>query len=552
MGNCLLWQKYTGGEVDTESILEAVYHIDYDAFLKYASSFGKASNYEPLMNNAFIRWLDIREDERAFRLLLLAKKCEQVRSNQNSPWYYPYQGDDVRTQLLQIKNESLQYHEGKLLDRYTLQAVRAMFSLEEYGKCINLWQVRSGKIADGLIKRMIEGYVAGAMMRTGDVLRALQIFAKLEDLDSIYFCARQLGLSTRTEDIMNLIYEHNPDSRNLMRFADKILRSMMGVPGYYDEQPESCYSQLKVFTNRVIKEQRAEDLAPWYYVKAYCLALEKSYQEASKVLAVGEKYSTSDFMASSIHVLRFFLDAQSLPVNASYDQVLLAHMRWLDEKIAKNITPSVANIVINSYELEDNRSFYYWNDMLRKVLTGVAAPRYLVAGQPVRAMQVANYATYRLVNLVKYYGSDKQGRPMLLEQYRTRGEFNGLDYSTDFFHLIDSVDVRSLIRFSQRMKHPMSSFDHFVQARGYFSVHFLNEVIGTKFMRTEEYAKAAEYLAKVPSAYQYRLNTCRTGCMKYDPFDSSRLLKDITDYKYRFATKMSYLQQEMQIGRAHV
>lgn len=537
--NCRLWRILTHNAADTAAIAEVLRKISAQ---ELQTVLHDASSDSPLRHNSFVGWLSQKENGDARRLLLLAKQCEEVRADQNSPWYYPCEGDDVSTRLCAIRDASLTCIEGPLLDRFTLQAVRAMFSLGEYGECVNLWQERQAALPAGWVRDQVEGYVAGALLRTGNAREALEIFARHEDVESMIFCARKMGLSTRDDEMNRLIYRLNPDSRHLLRHAEQVLRAAAADPSQMEQRR---YRELRAFADRVLDEGRCRNLAPWYYVKACCLDMEGRSREASEVLARGERCKASEFLRESMRVFRFCLNARLMPVDAAYDAMMLREMKWLDGKIRDNITPEVRETVIGYYTMMYHHSFYYWNDMLRKVLAGIAAPRYLAAGKPERAFQVTNMADYRLVHLVGYCTTDDKGQPIALEQLRTTAPYNALDYNTDWFHMADTVDVRSLVAYAQRMAHPQSEFDRFVGKHGYVSEAFVNEIIGTKYLRIERYDKAAEYFRKVPSSYFYRLNTCRRGCMQYDPFDAEHRVKEVADYKYRFAVEMDFLQREM-------
>ncbi|WP_290541082.1 hypothetical protein [Alistipes sp.] len=537
--NCRLWQILTRNAADTAAIAEVLCQFSAEG-LRAATSNRSADT--PSGRNSFVGWLSHPENGDARRLLLLAKQCEEVRANRNSPWYYPCEGDDVTTRLCAVRDSSLTCTEGPLLDRYTLQAVRAMFSLSEYGACINLWQERQASLPAGWVRDRIEGYVAGALLRTGEASEALEIFARHEDVESLIFCARQLGFSTRDDAMNRLLYRLNPDSHHLLRHAEQVL---LGASADSDRMTQTDYKELRAFADRVLREGRCRNLAPWYYVKACCLDLEGRSREASQVLARGERCAASEFLRASMRVFRLCLNARLLPVDATYDAMLLREMKWLDAKIRNNITPEVRETVINHTKTLSHSSFYYWNDILRKVLAGIAAPRYLAAGKPERALQVTNMADYRLVHLVGYCTTDDEGKPVALERLRTSAPRNALDYTTDWFHMADTISVRSLIAYARRTAHPQSDFDRFVRERGYVSEDLVNELIGTKYLRMERYDKAAEYFRKVPPSYFYRLNTCRTGCMHYDPFDTEHRVKEVADYKYRFAVEMDFLQREM-------
>lgn len=81
--------------------------------------------------------------------------------------------------------------------------------------------------------------------------------------------------------------------------------------------------------------------------------------------------------------------------------------------------------------------------------------------------------------------------------------------------------------------------DNFLDSRSYLDKSYFLDVAGTRYIRERNYAKAVKVLEKVPSAYQYRLNTA--GYMNRDPFllERNKQLFIYPDYKLNFARRMT-------------
>ena len=136
MDNCRSWAKLTSTDIPLEDIQDVVYHWEYDKLeeLHAHAMTGKGEN-----NNAFANWLIQKKDTEITSFLLLAKRCEKVRAKQCSGWYYPVQGDEENTLLMEIVEKAKAYKGKRLLDRYTLQMMRALTSLRQYNECLNVW-----------------------------------------------------------------------------------------------------------------------------------------------------------------------------------------------------------------------------------------------------------------------------------------------------------------------------------------------------------------------------------------------------------------------------
>ena len=96
-------------------------------------------------------------------------------------------------------------------------------------------------------------------------------------------------------------------------------------------------------------------------------------------------------------------------------------------KIADNITPKVRERTSEYYDLACNISYYYWNDMMRRIILAEVCPRMIVSGKTIRALQLANMADNRLLGLVdcKTYHKEThvKGRVEWVETTSSMSEF---------------------------------------------------------------------------------------------------------------------------------
>ena len=52
------------------------------------------------------------------------------------------------------------------------------------------------------------------------------------------------------------------------------------------------------------------------------------------------------------------------------------------------------------YDLKSCRSYYYWNDAMRCILLGTVCPKMMEVGKTTLALQLANMASYSLLNAI--------------------------------------------------------------------------------------------------------------------------------------------------------
>ena len=138
--------------------------------------------------------LEDSPDPEVQKYLKLARDCEKLRYFRDSKWYYPTKEVDVvHCSLEEVLAEALAYKGSKLWDRYALQAARAMFSLGKFREMREWWTKTEGRIKDEKIRKNIEGYVAGAMYRTGDEEKALEYYTSIGDISSIIYWLKNKG-----------------------------------------------------------------------------------------------------------------------------------------------------------------------------------------------------------------------------------------------------------------------------------------------------------------------------------------------------------------------
>lgn len=158
---------------------------------------------------------------------------------------------------------------------------------------------------------------------------------------------------------------------------------------------------------------------------------------------------------------------------------------------------------------------------------------------PVRALQLANMADNMLLNLNNCMGG------MSLEEYRSSGSHNSVDYCSEFFMMMeDAVSINELISYVNRTKTGQTPFDKFLNERGLVDNDYFYDIIGTRYLADLNYDKAVKYLGKVSSQYQSRLNT--EAYMDYDPFSMSEAgLSNYENYKLGFAEEMLRLEKSI-------
>ena len=538
--NCRHWQSLTHRDIPLEDIEYVVYTMplaEYEAF------YAMAVYYE---DNAFAQWIK-RNDPEIMDFLLLAKRNEHMRFQYSSKWYYPTMKVGGPVSLEEIVEQSLGSQSVRLRDRYLLQAVRALTTLKRYDECLELWDREISLLPkDNFMRRLCYEYIAGAYYHTGDVERAMLMFASYGDTGSMYYIAKQQDMDLTTVDIIRYSYLSGAPLSKFSRDIRKMIVNAETFPVVYE------FGDKPVVTDEIlaIRDLAIEaggnlscaDRAQWLYIAAYIYMQQGNYTQAKALLSKAEKAPASDYMKESIKVLGIYLDALTATYNAAYEERLFEQIKWFEERVRLDF-----NSDDYDYCMWHDFSENYWYSSMTRILSYTVAPRYLEMGNPARALQLMNFADYlpyKYVTTIDYYVDNDYGywwTSSNIEEYRReRGTFNRIDYSTWFFNTINKQTPDAAIAYVERALNPISEFDRYLNEVGYTSPDFLYDIVGTLCMRHMRYQEAERYFSLVSLDYQYMLNVT----LKRDPFDALCPEGDrILDFRYRFATTMASLER---------
>lgn len=543
--NCEEWQRLTSGDIPVDDIYDAVYKMSLEELETISD------NREASYDNGFIEWIT-KKDTAILDFLLLAKTNEYIRIKLNSRWYYPSMNTGAKMTIEDVAEKALAQTDERLRDRYLLQAVRALFSMSRYDECVRLWESEASLLPeDNLMRQMILPYIAGAEYRLNRSEKALEYFAHLGDVNSMLFCIGRAGERISAVDALELVCKYAPESKYVLETLQSYIRHLepdwefypghdwTNNWGYEKTMTEGCRKLISICLD-VAGDRETKNPAMWYYTAAFVYDLAGDLPNAAKLLDMAEKSKSSDFIDESIKVLRISLDARLHQYNSAYENRLYRQLEWLDSKICENVTDDICDGVA-----PEDPGLDYWNKAMRKILLAEICPRMIKEGKTTRALQLANMADNRLLGLVDrvsldYYGGDNV-YSMLAYRYSAR-HYNYNDYSNHFFEMIDSLGVDAVAEYVQNVQHPKSGFDSFLNSRGYTGSDYLNDILGTHYLRNMRYAEALECFGAITYSYRNHHNLY----IEYDPFCAARkYIGHKDDFKYDFAREMHSLEQEI-------
>lgn len=537
--NCLLWQEQTSLAIPLDDIYQVVYKYELETLTAL-----KSRKFQPeAKGNKMAQWLRSRGGKEALNFLILAKNCEWLRSEFISPWYYPSKKDPVKYSLNEVAEVARQkanhYEFG---DRYTLQAVRAMTSLGQYAEIIEFWNEIKKCLSEGIMRRMILSYVAGAYVHLDDMEQAKTCYKMANDLTGLLECDLRYKPGMSRVEEMALLYESYPDCPLFRRKLWDILGRIEPDRHWEDDwrwewndDDRNEIQALGILCDKVLDGDLPADKALWAYAATYIAHLQGDDRKADHYLKVAEKTVKDQNLADAVKVMRIYIDAQISTYDKAYEQKLFAQLRWMQGMIENHLDETIVK-GFRFWQLTGSFSYYYWNDAMRCVLLGTVCPRWVEQGSTTLALQLANYASYTMLNEV----------PSKLYKCRNHEWGNSYDYCSHFAEMADSLSADALIAYTDIALKPKTELQRFLNVHSFIDSDYLNELIGTHCLREMRYADAEHYLSKVASDYFVRTNVFGEGYLNRDPFsvEPSKWSHGL-EAKLFFARKMHRLEQDM-------
>ena len=564
--NITEWQKYTAGKATFNDIREVVYRYPLEALERMGGhSFSKQ---DTLYRNSFVKYLIDTNDHEAINYLILAKKCEKKRAIHLDPWWYPTKDDLQYTDLRGILDEALAYKGSKFKVRYWLQAIRAAYTIGEHDLCLQLWHDHIQQQPASSVRTMCEDYIGGIYFKKGDYETAIRHYANTtQQSNSFWWCADNLTQTKSGLERIELLYRYCPTSPELAVMLQKMCREAEEGANYkvfcYEDivNCSECltndndksyhktylnnngYLDLRDFALKAASEGRSDNPAMWQYAASFLTMLNGDAPLAFQYITDAAPMRGTAFVKDNIKVLHLMLDAMTGDYDEDFEERILPQMQWLDGKIRNQRTQKVKDDYweYSDYLIFSNHSNIYFNDMMRKITLSVMAPRYQCYGQPVKALMLIGMASERMRTLTGF---------------RNQSHEWNMDYYTDIFLALDSAPIEDVIAYREtvRQQGGDNDFDRFLAARCYQHGSYFNELIGTKYMREEQFDKAIEYLSKVPAAYDATLNIYPHYI--FDPFNKDfhigrryKIIDPAPGYKRHFARKMLSFQNEMNTAK---
>lgn len=475
------WYGYMGRAMLRETVDEAITDLS-------ATDFEDKNTKNPL-----VKTLKKRGDRLALSYLRLNEALNRKMTAVNG-WSYSLEDEKPDYSSLWHEIAAMQ-SVGKLGPRVDFLKMRCLYAMKRYDACISLW--KSLKITDRTkgIGRRIYGYVGGVYLKQKKYNEALSIFYELGDNLSVHKCVNALmskggmdilmaqdvnALTLRyvAQDYANYFYHYHCSMEEARQWDYEFTVEQGGVW----ESVARDYEQVVALADSIARDPRTENKMFWNAFIGFMKWVNGEGDAAYRYLERADSQGGTQDMHDHVKTLKLLAALSVKEPPADMDELFVKEYRRLYkigvEEYGRHHgeveypidadQPENADWIIFSHELYLRAMAYYKDKGVVPLIISAINGKY-------SCENVYDELGQRIVRLDRDLQPDDL--EALLEAKHHGGEGS---VEKKLLHMVDEDDV--------------------------LGEQMLDELLGTKYLRLQEFDKARELLEKVPVTYMAKLS----------------------------------------------
>lgn len=570
--NITFWLNYVGQSVSREAVENALYRV----YLLNEQT-----------DNAFFKQLIQRRDTVALDYWMSLKTSDSVsvRDEQwkQSVWYYstdkrPFwqredkpdrqQSDVSILKVNELDENCIKRCPNKAIrNRYVLQVMRKCFYDENYQKCIAIWKRYGRNIPQSALRIQCLNYYGGALLRLG----------RKEDAATVYAGIGYFNIYLHYDPAtLRSVYQQNPNNKRFDFMVQQFVN-------YYFDHPNRAKAEaFNLLVDDVIREGKSKNPALWKSAQSALAYINRDMDAALQLLHESEKMSGTPIVKENIRMMRLIFNSSRTDNDSLYEETLYPDLKWLVNRINADLRRVDTTYwgEYNTYGYGLYEGTLYSNPelhrvkVLRRVIFLGAVPHFERIGQPYKSIAYLNLydETYHHDKEVRNYSrkgliitdsNDYRWRrykhpPVYQGTYRTsfdswhfgpheygegstfaRKEYDfstwclNFDYGTNLFEYIDTANISSLLQYVSFIRSGGSTpAEKFLLRNNYTDLNYFYELIGTRYLRKEQYVTAIVYLQKVSDKFRKTQNISEYLSASRNPFAERWITKKEEKGKY--------------------
>ena len=394
-------------------------------------------------------------------------KCaEQVSYEQ---WEYPTKEQlaERKATLEAVRTYAASKLRTRLRSQHALLLMRANMLLKRHAENVEFWERTASQYIETVYKDMMKNIYAGALCKTGQTERAVEIFAEQGDYQSLM----TLFYQKRSYAAIRQEYLKNPNTLVLpFLLQDFVNNAQEAYDAKYDiggmagklfirDITESEAKQMMNFCQQVVKEQKTEVPVMWQTAMAWLEYMFGNREQSLADIRQAVAMQGTAPMTDCARAIRIYIEAAlAKPFSAEFDNWIGPELQWLHD----------------NWKQDEYNSFYF---------------------------SYHYHAYTRIVQqeLVKRY--ENEGRQDIAAAIYRAGDYG------EYNIMIDTTSISNLKRINSYLETaPKTSLDTYLLntiKRQWVSGndYRMQDILGTKYLRLCQWDEAIEWLSPVPASF---------------------------------------------------
>ncbi|MCH4156770.1 MAG: hypothetical protein LKF31_10760 [Muribaculaceae bacterium] len=482
--NIAFWHNYVKGKVSDNSIENAIYDLEtYSADNKVTH------------DTSLIQFLKKEKDTDAVHYLELLKQTSAISNSYNS-WDYPSKAQQaiyrkVWASILIDASKRITSSK-RLSSRYWLMAVRAAFYSKNASRCKQIYAKYAKRFRNSYIKDLAEGYLAYYWLHNGQREKAREFYAHVGDLRSLRWCFKD-NINMKG---IKALYAECPSSVAFPYLIQDFVNSRDFSCNQYADDDSMHNNQIIEFckfANKVLKEGKVKNPALWQSAAAFLTFINGHADDALNGINKAAMMKGTPRVMDNIRVLRFAIMSSAFTRQSGFNDYAVNEFTWLAEKIKSE--PTYVDYS-NKYSCRN-----HYSDAYERIVKAYLVPQLMKNGDFATAAAVMSMDN----EFINGTFNNMEHQKKVSEDYQ-EGIID--DYSNGSFEMLDTASIDDVRAYAKLLMNPdkAHSLARYAAYKAYNNPDFLNELIGTKYLRIEYFSKAIHYLSKVSLSYINSMN----------------------------------------------
>ena len=471
--NVAFWHKYTGKKVSKEEVEKAIY-----------------SGNKPSKKYEFFKYLIDKNDTVALQYwnIVNGDLGSTIRW-ERSVWYFPTKNEKTPDPSYNDIPYEITFGtidhcpDRNIRNRYTLQLMRMAFAKRDNKLVVKVWDKYGRKIPASALRTQCKSYYAGAV---GNRELSTVAFAEIGYFNPL--------LHYNTNNIKAL-YKHIPNSKHLELSVENIVNQHFdNCFGYDTTSRKSRKQESEAFhktAEEILADGKSNNPALWKSAQAAFAYIDGDNTLALNLIRQADSLKGTKNVKENIRLMRLLFLASDTTTNDSlYENALLPDLQWLVALIRK--------------DQNTENGFYYDESFWYDEITGFPQHRVKILRRTILKEIISHFEKKgrqeRCLAYLDVYSS-------LCNRGLDKHHKLSLDYGSRFLIYADTTKVENVKKHLALLQSGgESEMDKFLVKNSSKDYNFLNELIGTKYIRTENWDAAIAYLKHVSKKFRKTQN----------------------------------------------